>query len=92
MAAHVILPEPESDYIPKRIEELTEHYRPYPDIESNVTGAFLKDEIQWAKNRITDSQRKNRSKSRRLEISFWSTAAAVILNLLTVLLFLKTIF
>lgn len=87
-----ILPEPESDYIPKRIEELKEHYSPYPDVESNVANAFLSDEIQWAKNRITDSQRKNRSKSLRLEISFWSTGAAVILNLLTVLLFLRTIF
>lgn len=87
-----ILPQPESDYIPKRIEELTQHYGPYPDVESNVLGAFVNDEMQWAKKRIADSQRKNRSKSRRLEVSFWCTGAAVILNLLTVLLFLKMIF
>ncbi|MGA8763214.1 MAG: hypothetical protein WB562_10150 [Candidatus Sulfotelmatobacter sp.] len=87
-----ILPEPESDYIPQRIEELTKHYSPYPDIESNVADALVRDEIQWAKNRISDSQQKNRSKSLRLEVSFWSTGAAVILNLLTVLLFLRTIF
>lgn len=87
-----ILPEPESDYIPKRLEELKQHYSPYPDAESNVTEAFVNDEIQWAKNRITDSQRKNRIKSYRLEVSFWCTGAAVILNLLTTSLFLRTIF
>ena len=87
-----ILPEPESDYIPERIEELTKHYSQFPNVESNVADAFMRDEIQWAKNRIADSQRKNRSKSQRLEVSFWCTGAAVILNLLTVLLFLRTIF
>src|SRR5712691_6291973 len=31
-----ILPQPESDYIQQRIDELTTHYSPYPDVEVNV--------------------------------------------------------
>jgi|SRR5438445_5729203 len=87
-----ILPEPESAVLPRRLSELKAHYSPYPNADSHIAEAFLRDEIEWAKSRIADSQEKNRSKSKRLEVSFWCTAAAVILNLLTVLLFLKTIF
>lgn len=87
-----ILPDPESDYIQRRIETLTEHYRPYPNAESNVAGAFTREEIEWAKKRIADSQRKNRTKSWELTASFCCTGGAVILNLLTVLLLTRSLF
>lgn len=86
-----ILPEPESEYIPKRIEELKQHYSPYPNVESNVANAFINDEIQWAKNRIASNQRKNKLKSTFLNWSFWFTGAAVVLNMVTTLMFLTAI-
>jgi hypothetical protein len=85
------LPEPESNYIPKRIEQLTQHYGAYPDVAANVTEAFTNDEIEWAKKRIAANQKKNWKKSNSLNLSFWFTLATVILNLLTLLMFLKPV-
>jgi len=87
-----VLPEPESPIISQRIEELTAHYSAYPDLETNVATALMRDQIQWAANRIADNQKKNHRKSALLEWSFWFTGAAVVINLLTVFLSVKTIF
>ncbi len=87
-----VLPEPESPIVSQRIEELTNHYSAYPDLEENVAKALMSDSIQWASNRIADNQKKNRNKSALLEWSFWFTGAAVVINLLTVVLSVKTIF
>lgn len=84
-----VLPQPESDIIPERIKELEQHYSQYADSEINVEKALIKDEIQWAKNRIADNQKKNNTKSNQLNRSFWFTAAAIVLNLLTVITFVK---
>lgn len=87
-----ILPDPESDYIHNRIDALAKHYGSRHNAETHIAETFTRENIEWAKQRIADSQKKNRSKSFRLEFSFWFTGGAVILNLLTVLLFLKKIF
>ncbi len=68
-----VLPEPESSYIPERIEQLTQHYMAYPDVAMHVADAFTGDEIKWAKNRIADNQKKNWKKSNFLNCSFWFT-------------------
>jgi hypothetical protein len=87
-----VLPEPESPIISQRIDQLTSHYSAYPDLETNVANALLRDEMQWAATRIADNQKKNRHKSMLLEGSFWFTGIAVVINLLTVVLSIKTIF
>ncbi len=87
-----VLPEPESPIISQRIDQLTSHYSAYPDLDTNVANALLHDEMQWAANRIADNQKKNRHKSTLLEWSFWFTFIAVVVNLLTVVLSVKTIF
>src|SRR5947209_1891883 len=46
-----VLPDPESEYVAQRIEQLTEHYSHYEETESNVSHALMKDQIQWAKMR-----------------------------------------
>jgi hypothetical protein len=87
-----VLPEPESPEISQRIEELTTHYSAYPDVETNAAKAFMDDQIDWATKRIADNQKKNRRKSALLALSFLFTVGAVAINLLTVLLSLRTIF
>ncbi len=87
-----VLPEPESPEISHRIEELTLHYSAYPDVEVYAAKAFMDDQINWATKRIADNQKKNRRKSTLLAVSFCFTGFAVVINLLTVLLSLKTIF
>jgi len=87
-----VLPSPESPEISHRIEELRAHYSAYPDVETLAAEAFMDDEIAWAAKRIADNQKKNRKKSIRLELSFVFTGGAVVINLLTVLLSLRTIF
>ncbi len=82
------LPQPESLIVTKRIKELTDHYGAYPNVEENVVKSFMEDEMAWAQNRIADNQNKNRRKSDLLARSFWFMGVAVILNLLTVCLFL----
>lgn len=87
-----VLPEPESHQISQRIEELTAHYRNYPEVETYAARAFMDDQIDWATKRIADNQKKNRRKSTLLALSFVFTGGAVVINLLTVLLSLRTIF
>lgn len=84
-----VLPEPESEIISARIEQLEQHYAAYDNPVVNTESAFIKDEIQWAKNRIAENQKKNKVKSDFLNKSFWFTAVAVVTNLLTVLAFVK---
>jgi hypothetical protein len=85
------LPDPESDYVTRRIAELTEHYSQYPDADSNIAGEFAKETAQWTKVRIADNQKKNKVKSALLNWSFGFTLVAVILNLLTLLLIARIV-
>jgi hypothetical protein len=87
-----VLPEPESPEISQRIKELTVHYGNYPDVEMHAAKAFMDDQIYWATKRIAGNQKKNRWKSTLLALSFLFTGGAVAINLLTVLLSLRTIF
>lgn len=82
------LPAPESPRVSERIAELTEHYRPYPNVEQNVTEEIIKDETAWAIERIKDNGTKNNWKSEMLAWSFRFTGVAVLLNLATVILYL----
>ncbi len=88
------LPEPESVVITDRIEQLTQFYLALnsENIESDVVRAITRDQTGWTKKRIANNQRQNRLKSKFLEGSFWSTSAAVVLNFLTLLVFLSQIF
>lgn len=82
------LPAPESSRIPQRLQELREHYRPYANAEENSVNAIIEDEIAWAIERIGANDTKNIRKSNALAWSFWFTAAAMFLNLVTVIIFL----
>jgi hypothetical protein len=83
------LPHPESDIVSSRIDELTRHYSAYPNAAAAVEDALIADEIGWAKSRIAETQKKNWTKSNFLNWSFWLTAGAVVLNLLTLLIRIK---
>lgn len=82
------LPQPESPVIADRLKELKGHYAAYPNADMNVSKCFMEDEMEWAKSRIADNQKKNRWKSSMLALSFCFTGVSVSLNLLTVYLFL----
>lgn len=84
-----ILPKPESDVIPARVNQLKEHFAAYPNVQENVADAFINDEITWATTRIADNQAKNALKSNSLNYSFWSTIPALALNIATLLTFIK---
>jgi hypothetical protein len=84
-----ILPQPESDVISRRIEELRQFYADSSDAVNQIANAFIADEIVWTKNRIADNQKKNWAKSNALNWSFWFTSGAIILNLITLLLLIK---
>lgn len=78
-----MLPLPESSGI-SRAEQLRKHYAQYEDAPiSAVVEQLTKDEIAWAKTRITANQKKNHRKSAWLSVSFYFTVGALILNLLT---------
>lgn len=78
-----MLPLPESSAV-SRAEELRKHYAQYADAPAAAISEHLtKDEIEWAKTRIIANQKKNHQKSRWLSISFYFTAGALILNILT---------
>ena len=83
------LPDPESQYVANRIEQLKAHYAPYADADSYVTSALMEDEILWAKVRIEDDRKKNDKKSSLLNWSFCFTGVAIVLNLLTMLTLLR---
>jgi hypothetical protein len=89
-----ILPEPESVVITDRIDELTQFYRGMHSetVEHDVAWAITRDQIAWTKKRITNNQKLNRLKSGFLEASFWFTLGAVVLNVLTLTIFLSPIF
>jgi hypothetical protein len=86
-----ILPEPEA--IPKRVEQLQQHFQShadaYPDVAGNVAEALLNEEIRCATKRIAANQKKNWIKSHSLNRSFWFTVPAIILNIATVLTLIK---
>ena len=85
------LPEPESDIVTERIEELRNFYASDPAeyIEPNVTAALIDDETKWAKERIAANQKKNWRKSDGVNWSFWLTVPAIALNLGTLLTLIK---
>lgn len=88
-----ILPEPESNIVTERIEELRQfflaHSDEYPDVEASTTSALINDQMKWAKERIADNQKKNWRKSNCLNWSFWLTIPAIALNLATLLTFMS---
>ena len=85
------LPEPESDIVTKRIEELRHFYASDPAeyIEPNVTAALMDDEMKWAKERIAANQKRNWRKSDGVNWSFWLTVPAIALNLGTLFTLIK---
>ena len=87
-----ILPEPESNIITERIEQLRQFFLAHPnehaDIEASIASALISDQMKWAKERIADNQKKNWRKSDCLNWSFWLTIPAIALNLATLLTFM----
>ena len=78
-----LMPVPESSGI-SRAAELHDFYSQHEGVEAGVMLAeFTKNEMGWARERITKNQGINRIKSKCLELSFYFTAVAMLLNIAT---------
>ena len=70
-----------------RIPELIAHYSKYDEeVELNVLGQLILEEIQWTNQRIAANKSKNGRKAAWLEWAFRTTAIAIGLNAATLVL------
>jgi hypothetical protein len=83
-----MLPLPESSGI-DRATELREFYAQHENVEtSTMISQFIQDEIGWTKIRILANEKQNETKSFWLEKSFYLTAIAMVMNIVTLLYFM----
>jgi hypothetical protein len=86
-----IVPLPESSGI-DRATELREFYAQHENIEASAMLAeFTKNQIGWAQTRILTNEKNNEQKTLWLQISFYLTAVAMALNIIT-LFYFRTFF
>lgn len=81
-----MLPLPEKSGV-ERAAELRDFYGQHEGVEAGVMVAeFTKNQMGWAQSRIASNQAINRNKSKCLEWSFYFTAIAMLLNMVTLLI------
>jgi len=70
-----------------RAAELVEYFSKYEgEVQANVLSELTKNEIGWARQRISANQSKNGEKAKYLDWAYKATAAAFILNAATLVI------
>lgn len=80
---------PSNGAIESRLSQLSEFYSDAAEASTLIERQLIKDQIMWARERIETNHFLNKRKSGLLFWAFWFTALAAIMNLLTLLHFIK---